>query len=82
MGKAANAFPIFLYRCSHAWLISGRYGYRITSSLSERTVILRSGGGEAAGATKPALSAVEGNLIVEALDNQKARFFGPSGASE
>jgi len=44
------------------------------SSLSERTVILRSGGGEAAGATK--------NLIVEALDNQKARFFGPSGASE
>jgi len=50
--------------------------------LSERTVILRSGGGEAAGATKPALSAVEGNLIVEALDNQKARFFGPSGASE
>jgi hypothetical protein len=42
--------------------------------LSERTVILRSKGGEAAGATK--------NLIVGALDIPKTRFFDPSGVSE
>ena len=53
---------------------SGTIVSRSPSSLSERTVILRSKDGAAAGATK--------NLIVGALDIPKTRFFDPSGVSE